>query len=79
MEPKFIQVGNVVFDLHKVSSVRFDEDSAVVFMSDGGFNHNFSGEDAQALRRFFAPQGGNDGEVSSGVQRPGKQGRGPQR
>ena len=56
MEPKFIQVGDVVLDLHKVSSVKFNEDSAVVFMAGGGYNHDFHGEDAEALRRFFAPQ-----------------------
>jgi hypothetical protein len=59
--PRFIAVGNIVFNLDHVSSVRFHEGvegepvTATLFMAQS-YNHVFLDEDAIALKRFFAPQ-----------------------
>jgi hypothetical protein len=50
--PKFIEVGSVVLNVPQISSLRFEDDRVHVYMG-GGYNHEFRGDDALALRRYF--------------------------
>ena len=60
MQPKFVQVANVVIALEHVESVTFTSDQLATVHFRSGHAELFGGEHAVSLRRFFgAPEAQN--------------------
>lgn len=68
MEPKFVQIGATTLNLSQVAGVEELVDGGLRIHTTAGWHPEFHGDEANAMRAFFAPkQEANNGQAASGV------------